>query len=213
MKLCLTSRQTLIIGQLYIQKPDQTPLPPSFTYRSTPFHRIIPNFMIQSGDFERQDGTGGISIYGEKFPDENFEKKHDKIGLVSMANCGAHTNGSQFFITTVEKCEWLEWVRLHFPSSSSAATVSLLPLRGVCWLAMGWSGRHVVFGEVVEGMDVVKEMESKGNKEGKPSKDKVIISACGAVWGQQKSLPCHMIIFVYQYKAFFSSILLMHDAL
>ncbi|KIR29566.1 peptidyl-prolyl cis-trans isomerase [Cryptococcus deuterogattii LA55] len=110
------------------KKPDQTPLPPSFTYRSTPFHRIIPNFMIQSGDFERQDGTGGISIYGEKFPDENFEKKHDKIGL----------------------CEWLD-------------------------------GKHVVFGEVVEGMDVVKEVESKGNKEGKPPKDKVIISACGAV--------------------------------
>lgn len=62
-------------------------------------------------------------------------------------------------------------------------------------------------------MDVVKEVESKGNKEGKPSKDKVIISACGAAWSQQKSLPCHMIIFVYQYKAFFSSILVMHDAL
>ncbi|OXG82619.1 peptidylprolyl isomerase [Cryptococcus neoformans var. grubii Br795] len=132
------------------KKPDQTPLPPSFTYRSTPFHRIIPNFMIQSGDFERQDGTGGVSIYGEKFPDENFEKKHDKVGLVSMANCGAHTNGSQFFITTVEKCEWLD-------------------------------GKHVGFGEVVEGLEVVKEVESKGNKEGRPPKDKITISACGAV--------------------------------
>eukprot|EP00933_Yihiella_yeosuensis_P012273 TRINITY_DN1205_c0_g3_i1.p1 TRINITY_DN1205_c0_g3~~TRINITY_DN1205_c0_g3_i1.p1 ORF type:complete len:318 (-),score=62.43 TRINITY_DN1205_c0_g3_i1:76-1029(-) len=114
-------------------------------FQGSIFHRIIPGFMCQGGDFTAGNGTGGESIYGGKFPDENFKVEHTQAGLLSMANSGPGTNGSQFFIT-LRKTPHLD-------------------------------NKHVVFGRLIEGMEVLREMEKEGNPSGKVD-GKVVIRDC-----------------------------------
>jgi cyclophilin family peptidyl-prolyl cis-trans isomerase len=118
------------------------------TYKNNKFHRVINQFMAQGGDITKSNGTGGESIYGKNFRDENLKMEHTKRGLLSMANSGPDTNSSQFFITF-------------------AATP---------WL----NGYHCVFGELIEGEEILAEMEAAGSRDGTP-KSEIKIIDCGEI--------------------------------
>ncbi|TGZ85189.1 peptidylprolyl isomerase A, partial [Ascodesmis nigricans] len=120
-----------------------------FGYAGSKFHRVISHFMAQGGDFTRGNGTGGKSIYGEKFEDENLQNKHNEKYLLSMANAGRNTNGSQFFITFVE-------------------TPHL-------------DGKHVVFGRVIQGHDVVNKMEEKSLDQSGRTSGTIVIQKSGEI--------------------------------
>jgi len=153
----IDGKEKTIIFRLYDEEVPKTctnfrELARTGKYNKCKFHRIIKDFMIQGGDFQNGDGTGGESIYGPNFKDENLTLKHEKPGLLSMANSGPDTNGSQFFITTV-------------------ATPHL-------------DGKHVVFGEVIKGMEVVKEMEALETDDNDSPKVECIIASAGLVTNQ-----------------------------
>jgi cyclophilin family peptidyl-prolyl cis-trans isomerase len=143
------------------------------SYKGSSFHRVIPGFMLQGGDFTNHNGTGGKSIYGAKFADENFKHKHNVPGLLSMANSGPNTNGSQ------------ATARLDNPFAFVSAAADAPPLTLLQFFITTvptphLDGKHVVFGKVVEGMGIVTQVERCGSRDGKTSR-RITISDSGVL--------------------------------